>query len=241
VDLATLLTVLGLGLVAGALTTVAGIGGGMLITLALSALGSPVEALAITTPALLVGNVHRAIMYRRHVVLRTALAFALGTLPGALAGGLVIASVPEFWMRVLLLLSVSAAMARKLGLLHLPAPRGSVFAGGLATGALSATTGGGGLIAGPTLLSAGTQGRSFVATMAIGSVAMHLGRIAAYEHGGLFTAGLLPRAIALAIAITLGNLLGQALAARVSPKVSEWTTHAMLVGGLLLALLGLAR
>lgn len=240
-DLATLLTMLGLGLAAGALTTIAGIGGGMVITLALSAMGSPVEALAVTTPALLVGNIHRAIMYRRHVVVRTALAFALGTFPGALAGGLLITLVPETWLRVLLLISVAGALARKLGWLRLPTPRGSVFVGGLATGAAAATTGGAGLIAGPTLLAAGLTGRSFVATIAIGSVAMHFGRAAAYEQGGLFTAELLPRALALAIAIVVGNLVGRVLAGRVSAKASEWTTYGMLAVGLLLALIGLLR
>ena len=48
-----------LGVLAGALTTVAGLGGGMLLIYALAALGDPHVALAATAPALLVGNLHR--------------------------------------------------------------------------------------------------------------------------------------------------------------------------------------
>src|SRR5690349_10895588 len=76
-----------LGLLAGALTTVAGLGGGMLLLLALATLGEPHEALAVTAPALLVGNLHRLWMGRRELDRETALPLVAGALPGALVGG----------------------------------------------------------------------------------------------------------------------------------------------------------
>src|SRR5262245_36184409 len=64
----TLLVELGLlGLAAGSLTTVAGQGGGLLLLLACSTLAGPHEALAITAPALLLGNLHRAVWLRAHI------------------------------------------------------------------------------------------------------------------------------------------------------------------------------
>ena len=49
-----------LGILAGILTTLAGLGGGMLLVLALSLTSSPVTELAATAPALSLGNLHRA-------------------------------------------------------------------------------------------------------------------------------------------------------------------------------------
>lgn len=56
-----------LGLIAGALTTLAGLGGGLMLVGTLSLLYDPRLALAITAPALLVGNLHRATMYRTFI------------------------------------------------------------------------------------------------------------------------------------------------------------------------------
>ena len=51
-----------LGTIAGILTTLAGQGGGLFLLLAIAALVGPHEALAITAPALLLGNLHRAVL-----------------------------------------------------------------------------------------------------------------------------------------------------------------------------------
>ena len=83
-----------LGVLAGGLTTVAGMGGGVMLVLALSLVASPVEALAITSPALLVGNLHRVAVGRRAIDRAVARPFVLGALPGSLLGGLVAVAVP---------------------------------------------------------------------------------------------------------------------------------------------------
>ena len=83
-----------LGLFAGALTTVAGMGGGMCLTLALSFLFDPRSALAITSPALLIGNIHRVWLFRKDVRWDVTWRFALGALPGALIGAIAAASLP---------------------------------------------------------------------------------------------------------------------------------------------------
>ena len=77
-----------LGFLAGGLTTVAGMGGGVMLVLALSLVASPVEALAITSPALLIGNLHRVAVGRRAIDRAVARPFVLGALPGSLLGGL---------------------------------------------------------------------------------------------------------------------------------------------------------
>src|SRR5438045_2862535 len=59
---------LALGIASGILTTLAGQGGGMALLLACSALFGPRFAIALTTPALLLGNLHRAALFRAAVV-----------------------------------------------------------------------------------------------------------------------------------------------------------------------------
>src|SRR5688572_1452872 len=56
-----------LGIAAGFLTTVAGMGGGLLLVTALAVVWGPHVALPVTSLALLVGNLHRLALYRRHL------------------------------------------------------------------------------------------------------------------------------------------------------------------------------
>src|SRR5437763_7963450 len=92
-----------LGLAAGLLTTLAGQGGGLFLLLATSAVLGPHAALALTAPALLVGNAHRALLLRRSVDRRVAARMIVGALPGALVGGALAGVIPSGALRALLL------------------------------------------------------------------------------------------------------------------------------------------
>src|SRR5690242_12815639 len=95
---------LALGIMAGVLTTIAGQGGGLFLLLASSVIVGPHAALAITSPALLFGNLHRAILYRRFVDRRVAVPMTLGAVPGAVGGGLLAGAMPPWLLNVLLVL-----------------------------------------------------------------------------------------------------------------------------------------
>src|SRR5262249_45454596 len=83
----TLLLLPLLGLIAGVLTTIAGTGGGIILALTMSLAMPPALALAVSAPALLLGNLHRAWVHRAEVDRRVAPAVAGGALLGSLAGG----------------------------------------------------------------------------------------------------------------------------------------------------------
>lgn len=197
-----------LGLLAGALTTVAGLGGGMFLVLALSVAWDPLTALTVTAPALLLGNTHRALLYRAHVDRRVALPLVLGALPGSIAGGLLAARLPSVALHALMVGMTLVAVARAAGWMSWRPPRGAIGPAGFGIGALAATSGGAGLLAGPLLMTAGLTGEAYVSTAAAGAVAMHLGRIVAYGATGLFDSGNLARSALLAGAILAGNLVG---------------------------------
>jgi uncharacterized membrane protein YfcA len=237
VDLALLLL---LGAVAGWLTTVAGLGGGVLLILALSLRWSPAEALALSSPALLVGNLHRLAVGRREVDRRVACPFALGALPGSALGGLLVVAMPTAVLQALLLLTSALALARALGWWTLrPAPAALVPAGA-AIGAMAATTGSAGLVVGAVLQSTGLSGAAYIATAAAAAVSMHLGRLAAYGLGGLVTRETALASAILAVAILAGNLAGAGLRRRLTARASARIELAVLLTCVALALAGLA-
>jgi uncharacterized membrane protein YfcA len=228
-----------LGLLAGTLTTLAGLGGGMLLVLALSVLVGPAAALAATAPALLAGNLQRLWMLRAAIDRRVARAFVVGALPGAFAGGLLAVSVPEVVLSVLMVTMVGFAIGSALGWWRIRVPVSSITPAGAAIGGLTATSGGAGLLAAPLLLSAGLSGETYVATSAVAAASMHLGRIAAYGLGGLFSADVLRHALVLGATILAGNLIGRRLRTHLSEPTTRRLEIATLATCAVLASLGL--
>lgn len=229
-----LLALVPLGLLAGVLTTVAGMGGGMMLVVVLSLVWEPRIALASTAPALLLGNVHRAYLYRSHVVRQIARPFVLGAVPGSFLGGLAVVALPASLVDVVLVLMTLLAFARAAGLFRWEPSAAQLLPAGAFIGATAATGGGAGMLTGPLFLSAGLRGEPYIATVAVAAVAMHVGRLAAYGLGGLVDATTLLHAAVLAVAILLGNGLG----ARLRHLVDEKLSTRLELGTLTLAVLG---
>lgn len=235
-DLAWLLP---LGLFAGLITTVAGLGGGMVMTLALSAIVGPQRALATAAPALLLGNAHRVGMYRKHLD-RGVWRFVVGALPGALVGGALAVSLPELVLQVLLVGVAALAVAREVrrrwpSKREKPAPRANelpgwvVLPGSFGAGVVTATSGGGGLLLGPLLLMTGHRLERFVAAASTIALSMHVARIAAYGAGGLVTRETLAHSLALALTVLAGNLLGRHARRWLSDARANTLTYAVLL------------
>lgn len=213
---------LALGLVAGALTSLAGQGGGLFLLLACSAIHGPRAALAMTAPALLAGNLHRAWLHRRSVDRPIAWRMTLGGLPGALAGGLLAGAMPEHVVDVVLVGTSALALAKALGWIRFSVPRTALAPAGFGIGAMTGTAGGAGVLLAPILLSSGLTGASYVGTSSAIAVVTHVGRLAAYGSIGLFAnsgARVMTFAAALAFAIFAGN----SAAERIRPRLSVRT------------------
>jgi uncharacterized membrane protein YfcA len=235
-----MLALLPLGLTAGALTTVAGLGGGQLLVLALAATHGPREALAITAPALLAGNLHRFWMYRRAADRGAALAFAAGAIPAGVVAGWLAVALPPVVLSALLIGSTLLAVARAMGLLHIRARRAAFPVAGAAIGAITATSSGGGLLLAPLLLSTGLGGPAYSATAALCASALHVGRLTGYAAGGSITAATAQASLLLALAIFAGNRLGDRARRFLPPRAEPWVENATLVGCVVLGLVGAA-
>jgi len=239
--MSTLLLAAVLGVVAGALTTLAGVGGGLVMLLSLSVVLDPITALAATAPALVVGNLHRALICRRSVDAGIGLRFAAGAVPGAAFGAFLAGQVPADAVRWLLAVATVLSIARTAFAPRRRIARAVVAPAGFAIGALTGSTGGAGMLAGPLLLASGLAGEPYVATAALCGTALQGGRLVGYGLAGLLTTERLGLAAVLTVALVAGNQLGrrgQALLERLPPGLVE---HGVLAVCVVLALAGLGR
>jgi uncharacterized protein len=227
-----------LGIVAGALTTIAGNGGGLLLLLGLALIWDPARALACTAPALLIGNLHRLWLFRDALDRARLRMFALGALPGSIAGALLAVAIDSRAIHALLAASTGLALLRALLRFEWRLPIPALAPAGAVIGGLMGTSGGSGLLVAPLLLSSGLYGAAYVATTAGCAVTMHAGRIAGYAAGGLFSLELVALSAIATLAIVSGNLLGVRLRRSLECLPESAPEHAVLALCALLALLG---
>lgn len=209
---------LALGVFAGALTTFAGLGGGMVLTAALSNLWGTHFALAATAPALLVGNAHRFWRFRAALDPELARRTILGGAPGALVGGTIAVALPEHTLRFVFFALVTAVLLRSIGAVQVRVPQGAVGPGAFLAGVLTSTSSGGALITAPMLLATGLHGPAYIATSALGAVVIHLVRLCAYGAGQGFNGEAFQVALVLILGLPVGNRLGEALRERVGTE-----------------------
>lgn len=200
-----------LGLTAGALTTVSGMGGGLLAVFVLSLVIGPKAALVVSASALLIGNAHRMWLYRADVDRAVARRLLVGLVPGTLVGAWLAAGLPDDVIRVVMLVAALVSVVRAFSGARWTLPASSLTPAVALVGFFAATAGGAAALLGPVMLSSGLSGRRYLAVTAVGACAMHSVRIAGYGLAGLWHASYLPMIGALAAAILVGNLLGRRL------------------------------
>lgn len=200
-----------LGLLAGLLTTVAGMGGGLFLLMTLGLLIGPLEALVVTTPALLLSNLHRLWLFRGDLDRPLVARIALGVVPGALVGALLLPAIPEIVVAILFTASSVVAVLRSLGKIELDWLARWIPGFAALIGALAATSGGAAMLLAPLVLSAGATGSRYVATIAAAAAIMHAARVLGYGGVGLMELGQLVGASAILSGLVVGNLVGRRL------------------------------
>ena len=220
-----MLVIATLGAIAGLITTLSGFGGGAFLVASLALLGDPLAALTISSLALLVGNAQRLYLFRSSFQWSYSMPVVVGAIPGALGGALLAAQAPSWLLQVAILLATLAGVAKIVFKISARAPRSILGPGSAAVGFLSATTGGGGFLMGPLLLSTGAKGSLYIATGASAGVAIHILRITGYSTTGLIDTSLLGQAALLALTIMLGNLLGRHIRNRMGAARMLWLEY----------------
>lgn len=228
-----------IGILAGILTTLSGQGGGLFLLLVCSFVLGPHRALAITSPALLLGNLHRSILFRRAIDRPIAKRLILGAAPGAVLGGLLVGVFPAWVVQVLLVALTAMAIVKALGAFAFVLPRSALVPSGLVVGTMTGTSGGAGVLLAPILFSCGLSGNAYVGTSALVAVAMHAGRIFSYASGGLFSRDQLASTAVVAVAIFAGNSIGERIRRRIPDRRMKAIEYGTLVVCVALSVAGL--
>ncbi len=217
-----LLLLIGLG--AGALDGIVGLGGGLLMIAVLSAFLPPQTVVVVTAPVLLVGSLLRSWLFRRDVDGKAVGWFAMGMIPSVVVGGLLLTQIPqralEVAMGTFLLGSVIVAGARwhratsRQAMSHRP-----FSAVGAVSGFVAATVGGSGPIIAPFLTRRGLEKERFVSTMALMAVTTVLAKTAVYSASGLLVAEFIPAIALLSVAILIATSYAKRLLGKMSPSL----------------------
>jgi uncharacterized protein len=222
------------------LSAVAGFGGGALLLPLFTALFGLRAAVPMLTLAQLSSNGSRAWLNRRELRWPLVGWFALGAVPLAVAGAVLLAHAPLAPLkRVLGAFLLAVVVWRRLN----PRPRrpaDATFVGvGAASGLGSALLGSVGPLTAPFFLAYGLTRAAYIGTEAASALTMHLTKVAAYGAGDLLTGRILLYGAALTPATLAGAWAGRRIVGRVSDRAFVWLVEAGLVVAGVLFLAGL--
>lgn len=235
-----MLAVVGLlGVTAGFLTTVSGMGGGLMLVVTLSVAWGPHVALPTTALALLVGNLHRLALFRGHLRIEIARPLLLGMVPGSIVGSLLIAGLPAGLIHAVMVGLAAFALARALLGWRWQIPRAALAPAGGAVGVMAGTSGGAAVLTAPLLLASGLRGDEYLATVALAAVAMHVSRTIGYGAGGLVGSDTFLWAGYLAVALVIGNLVGRRARSHLPDRLRTGLEYGVLAACTGLSLIGI--
>jgi uncharacterized membrane protein YfcA len=221
------------------LSAVAGFGGGVLLLPVFTALFGLRFAVPMLTLTQVSSNVFR-VWFNRHDLRRRLIAwFALGAVPLAVTGGLLLAHAPLGPLKRLLGVFLIGVVAWRR---FRPQPRKpsdrSFVAVGAASGLGSALLGSVGPLTAPFFLAYGLTRAAYIGTEAAAAVTMHLSKIAAYGAGDLLTGRVLWFGAALTPATLAGAWVGRKLVGKMSDRIFVIVVEIGLVAAGLLFLTG---
>ena len=223
------------------LSAVAGFGGGVLLLPVFVALFGLRAAVPMLTLTQLSSNGSRAWLNRRELNWRIVGWFALGAVPAAVVGGVLLTHAPLAPLtRLLGVFLIGVVIWRR----HSPRPRKpgrSTFAAvGAGSGVGSALLGSVGPLTAPFFLAYGLTRAAYIGTEAASALTMHVTKLATYGLGDLVTTTVLVYGVALTPATLAGAWVGRRLVGRMSDELFVRVVELGLVAAGILFILGAA-
>jgi uncharacterized membrane protein YfcA len=202
------------------LSAVAGFGGGVLLLPVFTALFGLRAAVPMLTLTQLSSNGFRVVLNRRDLRWPLLGWFALGAIPGAAAGGLLLTRAPLAPLtRLLGAFLIGVVIWRRLRRTPREPPDPAFTAVGAASGLGSALLGSVGPLTAPFFLAAGLTRGAYIGTEAAGALTLHLTKIVTYGVGDVLTTPVLLHGIALTPAVLLGAWVGKKIVGHIGDRV----------------------
>ncbi|MGW4528799.1 sulfite exporter TauE/SafE family protein [Amycolatopsis sp. NPDC004378] len=202
------------------LSAVAGFGGGVLLLPVFTALFGLRVAVPMLTLIQLSSNGSRVWLNRRQLRWPLIGWFALGAIPCAVAGGLLLTHAPLTPLKRLLgLFLIGVVVWRRRQRQPRPPAEPSFALVGAASGLGSALLGPVGPLTAPFFLALGLTRGAYIGTEAASALTMHFTKIATYGAGDLLTRQVLLFGLALTPATLLGAWAGKKILGRISERV----------------------
>lgn len=202
------------------LSAVTGFGGGVLLLPVFTALFGLRVAVPVLTLTQLSSNGGRVWLNRRELRWPLAGRFAVGAVPFAVAGALLLAHAPLAALKRLLGVFLLAVVAwRHLGRRPGRPTDRAFVAVGAASGLGSALLGSVGPLTAPFFLAYGLTRAAYVGTEAAAALTLHLSKTAGYAAAGLLTRDVVLLGAALTPATLAGAWVGRRIVGRISDRV----------------------
>jgi len=218
------------------LSAVAGFGGGVLLLPVFTALFGLRFAVPMLTVTQLSSNGSRVWLNRRELRWPLVGWFALGAVPFAVAGAVLLAHAPLSPLKRVLGVFLLGVVGWRRVNPHPGKPGDRAFAGiGAASGLGSALLGSVGPLTAPFFLAYGLTRAAYIGTEAAAALTMHLTKTAAYGAGDLLTGRVLLYGAALTPATLAGAWVGRKVLRRIGDRLFVLLVEAgLVVAGLLL-------
>ncbi|WP_410790013.1 sulfite exporter TauE/SafE family protein [Kribbella sp. C-35] len=202
------------------LSAVAGFGGGVLLLPVFTILFGLRAAVPMLTLTQLSSNGSR-VWLNRHELRGSIIAwFAVGAVPCAVIGGLLLAHAPLAPLKRLLgVFLIGVVLWRHLRRRPRVPSEHAFAAVGAASGLGSALLGSVGPLTAPFFLAAGLTRAAYIGTEAASALTMHITKIATYGAGSLLTTRVLLYGVVLTPATLLGAWTGKKIVGRISDRI----------------------
>ncbi len=226
-----LLAVLLLGVVAGTLGGVIGFGSSIMLMPVLVILFGPREAVPIMAVAALLANASRALVWWREVDWRAFAAYSATGVPAAALGASTLLTIPQRWIEIAMGLFFLAVIPARRGLArhNLRINLWQLALAGALVGYITGIVVSTGPINAPFFLALGLVKGAYLATEALGSLAVYASKAIVFRSFGALPSVVFYKGLIIGSSLMVGSVMAKRLVLEL--KAEQFS---MLIEGLLL-------
>jgi uncharacterized membrane protein YfcA len=226
-----LLGVLLLGVAAGTLGGVIGFGSSIVLMPVLVILYGPREAVPIMAVAALLANASRALVWWRDVDWRAFAAYSAAGVPAAALGASTLLTIPQRWIEITMgVFFLAVIPARRwLARHHLRINLWQLALAGALVGYITGIVVSTGPINAPFFLALGLVKGAYLATEALGSLALYASKAIVFRSFGALPADIFSKGLVIGSSLMVGSFVAKRLVLKLRAE-----QFSMLIEGLLL-------